>query len=461
MKSIAVGKIAEIVAGTLAWGEEKKLVSNVSIDSRDVDDKSLFVPIIGERVDAHRFIPDVLERDALVFSSDWSVRGERGACIYVEDTLLALQRLALWYRGQFDIPVIGITGSVGKTTTKEMVASVLEKKYRTVRTIGNRNSQIGLSLMMFELEEDTEMAVFEMGISLPGEMERLADIARPTAAVVTNIGVSHIGNLGSRENICREKGKIIRHFTEGNPLYICGNGDLRELSRQCIPYDRACTFYYGTEDGNDYGGGELSVGESGQGFVYRHGDVSEPVRLSVMGRHNVDNAILALALAERFSVPLRQAADALSSYRPIAMRGVVMEKDGVHIIDDTYNASPDSIKSNLKALACYPGGGKIAVLGDVLELGGQSAELHRDIGRFIVEEAAAGRRLSLLVTVGSEMLYTHTYVEEHSDILTLHCDDREEAVQAVTERMKKGDWILVKGSRGMHMEEVAERLAKE
>lgn len=466
MRPITVAQIADAVSGTLAWGDADELVSGVSIDSRDIGKGSLFVPIIGERVDAHRFIPDVLERGAaLVFSSDRQIKGDRGACIYVEDTLCALQELAAWYRSLFDIPVVGITGSVGKTTTKEMIAAVLEKKYRTVKTIGNRNSQIGLSLMMFELEEDTQMAVFEMGISMPGEMERLAEIARPTAAVMTNIGVSHIGNLGSRENICREKGNIIRYFPKDGKLYVCGNGDLMELSKSCIPYNSCqggCdTQYYGTELTEGYYAVEVLADGKGQSFVYRHGNISENIKLSVMGSHNVENAIAALALAEQFSVPFEDAKEALSAYEPIAMRGVVKEAAGVHIIDDTYNASPDSIKSNLKAMFGYPGGNKIAVLGDVLELGEQSWILHEGIGRFITDEAGQGRALSLLVTVGREMAAVHEFVKGHSDIISIHCADSQAAVEAVKNNMRSGDWILVKGSRGMHMEEVAEGLAKE
>lgn len=466
MKPITVGRIADVVSGTLAWGNADELVTGVSIDSREAGRGSLFVPIIGERVDAHRFIPDVLEKGvAVVFSSDHQIKGDRGACIYVKDTLCALQELAAWYRSRFEIPVIGITGSVGKTTTKEMIAAVMEQKYRTVKTIGNRNSQIGLSLMMFELEEDTEMAVFEMGISMPGEMERLAEIARPTTAVLTNIGVSHIGNLGSRENICREKGKIITYFPADGRLYVCGNGDLMELSKSCVPYDccmGGCdTQYYGTELTEGYYAEELVTDGKGQNFVYRHGGISENIELSVMGSHNVENAIVALALAEQFHVPLEAAKEALLAYRPISMRGVIQETAGVHIIDDTYNASPDSIKSNLKAMFAYPGGNKIAVLGDVLELGEQSAKLHEEIGRFIISEAGQGRSLSLLVTVGREMAAVHEGVKGHPGIRAVHCADNQETVETVKKNMRDGDWILVKGSRGMHMEEVAEGLAKE
>lgn len=467
MKPVKIAEIVKAVSGTLAWGDEKAEVTSVVTDSREVKEGTLFVPIIGERVDAHRFIPDVLAQGAAcVFSSDHTIQGETGAGIYVEDTLKALQDLAAWYRSLFSMPVIGITGSVGKTTTKEMIGAVMETKYKTLKTIRNLNSQIGVSLMMFYLEDDTEMAVFEMGISMPGEMDRLVDIARPQTAVMTNIGVSHIGNLGSRENICAEKGKILTKFGEDGVMYICGNGDLKELSAANIPYDccqgKCETVFYGTENDCPYYGDDIQTTEQGQSFLFHYPGGEERVELSVMGTHNVNNAIVALALALQFDVPLSGAKKALKEYQPIAMRGVVYDAAGVHVIDDTYNASPDSINSNLHALFDYSAaGGKIAVLADVLELGERSRQLHEGIGEFILQEQAKGRTLSLLVTVGTEARYITDYVAERSDIPVIHCENKEEAVKAVRSQMKAGDWILVKGSRGMNMDEVVEQLIKE
>lgn len=467
MKSIRVGDIVAAVSGKLAWGDENLLVNQVVTDSREVKEGALFVPLIGERVDAHRFIPDVLLQGAsCVFSSDHGIQGASGAGIYVEDTLRALQDLAAWYRSLFTMPVIGITGSVGKTTTKEMIAAVMETKYHTLKTFKNLNSQIGVSLMMFQLEEATEIAVFEMGISMPGEMDRLVKIAKPECAVMTNIGVSHIGNLGSRERICAEKGKIITGFSQKGNLYVCGNGDLMQLSKENIPYDQCAggcqTIYYGTEEGCLYYGDEICAGEMGQSFLFHYPQGEERVELSVMGIHNVNNAIVALALALQYHVPLSDAKRALKEYHPMDMRGVVHLVKGVHIIDDSYNASPDSINSNLRALFDYPGdGGRGAVLADVLELGDRSRSLHEGIGRFIVEECQAGRKLSYLVTVGTEAAAIGAYVKQHSGIPVACCKDREQAVEEVKQRRQEGDWILVKGSRGMHMDEVVEQLIKE
>lgn len=466
MKAIQIRDIVKAVNGTLLWGKEKKEVTNVVIDSRQAGQGSLFVPLIGERVDAHCFLDDVLLQGATcVFSSrkEEKTEGRRGACIYVEDTLLAMQHLAAWYRSLFTLPVIGITGSVGKTTTKEMIAAVLETKYKTVKTFKNLNSQIGVALMMFELEEDTEMAVFEMGISMPGEMESLVEMVHPTCAVLTNIGVSHIGNLGSRENICREKGKIITYIGKQGRFYVCGNGDLLTLTKKHIPYDRCqeeCeTVYYGTEGNGIYYGDTIRVGEKGQSFLFHSPACVEEVELSVMGNHNVNNAVVALALAIQYGIDIKKAKEALRRYQPIDMRGVVHEIRGAHLIDDTYNASPDSIKSNLQALFHYPGkGGRIAVLADVLELGERSEELHESIGKYIVEQYEKGNCLSYLVVLGEQSEIIARYVAKYSDIPVYVGKTREDIVEFLLKTIEKDEWILVKGSRGMQMDKVVEQL---
>lgn len=476
MVPISVREVLEATDGTLLCGDADAVITDVSTDSRNAKEGTLFVPIIGERVDAHRFIPDVLDAGAAasftsdpdILSGNLGIEAGRGACIYVKDTTRALQKLAASYRARFDIPVIGVTGSVGKTTTKEMIGAVLSKKYHVLKTIGNLNSQIGTALMMFHIDEQTEIGVFEMGISLPGEMARLVEIVKPQTAVMTNIGVSHIGNLGSREAITYEKGHIIKYVgsaygggQQKGRMYVCGNGDLRQLSKDNIPCGGPSAgeiVYYGTEPDCDRRADGIRVTERGQRFVY-HGQGSCEVNLSVMGAHNVNNAVIALALGEQFGVELAEAADALAQYRPFSMRGERKDCHGYHIIDDTYNASPDSINSNIDALFDYGADGrKIAVLGDVLELGEKREELHRGIGSFILKEAAEGKKLSYVVTVGEGAAFIAKQIREHSDIRTKMCASTEEAAAFIRKEAKPGDWILVKGSRGMHMDEVVERV---
>ncbi len=245
-------------------------------------------------------------------------------------------------------------------------------------------------------------------------------------------------------------------------MYVCGNGDLRQLSRENLPWGEGISasdiVYYGTEPDCDRRADGIQVTESGQRFVY-HGQGACEVELSVMGAHNVNNAVVALALAEQFGVDLTAAAAALAEYRPFSMRGERKDCHGYHIIDDTYNASPDSINSNIDALFDYgEDGRKIAVLGDVLELGEQREELHRGIGTFILKEAAEGKKLSCLVTVGEGAGFIAEQVREHSDIRTKKCASTREAAAYIRQEAQPGDWILVKGSRGMHMDEVVEKV---
>ncbi len=463
MVSFCIKDVVMATGGTLLCGDMEMRITSVVTDSREAKEGALFVPIIGERVDAHRFIPDVVAAGAATFSAKKEY-GEQGTVIYVEDTLVALQQLAAWYRSQFDIPVIGVTGSVGKTTTKEMLSTVLETRYQVLKTIGNLNSQIGVALMMFHIDKTTELAVFEMGMSMPGEMARLVEIAKPQTAVMTNIGVSHIGNLGSREAIAFEKGHIVKYVgsSHNGKLYVCGNGDLQSLTSENIPYDSCVaqceTVFYGTENDCPITATDVQVTAEGQKFVYRGKETCE-VELSVVGGHNVNNAIVALALCEQFGVDLQEAAAALKAYRPFSMRGERKDCNGYHVIDDTYNASPDSINSNIDALFDYDEkGAKIAVLGDVLELGEQMEELHRGIGRFVLQEAEKGKKLSHVITVGEGASYICKEIEEHSDIPTKVCADNDEAARYLKEIVHPGDWVLIKGSRGMHMDEVVEKV---
>ena len=476
MESFTVKDICEATGGKLGWGDPAGVCDGgVFTDSRETGKGCVFVAIVGARVDGHDFIPDVLSRGAacvIATEPKDGVDTSVGACVYVEDTLAALQKLAAWYRRRFDIPVIGVTGSVGKTSTKEMIGAVLSKKYKTLITYKNMNSQVGLALMMFHLDSTIEMAVFEMGVSIPGEMDRLVDIAAPSAAVITNIGVSHIGNMGSRENICKEKGRIIRKFGDKGRLFACGNADLYDMITNNLPYDccdgHCGTFFYGIESDFKEDISKLSfmakdiyADETGEHFTFVYPSGEAKVRLSVMGEHNVTNSLSALAIGLEYGVDLADAIEAVGEYMPLDMRGVLKSYGGASFIDDTYNASPDSIRSNIRAMFSYPGDKRrIAVLGDVLELGEKSSELHKSIGAFIESEAAAGRRLDALYTVGNESEIIVKYLNEHTDIPAKSCKDNFELINSLAEEIKDGDRVLFKGSRGMHLDEVVEALLR-
>lgn len=241
---------------------------------------------------------------------------------------------------------------------------------------------------------------------------------------------------------------------------------MRQLVETQVPSTRCKgnykVSYYGTESGCEYFADEMSANEDGQSFVYHDSEGKEKVLLSVMGTHNVNNAVIAIAIGRKYGVPVKDAIQALKNYKPIAMRGVVHDINGIHVVDDTYNASPDSITSNLHALFDYPGNGRrIAVLADVLELGKDSGKLHEGIGQFIIEEQNKGRRLDYLFTVGKEAAHISDYVKAHSDIPVFSAESKDEVMKELETKLQKEDWVLVKGSRGMKMDEVVKRLIKE
>lgn len=477
MKAIRIIEIVRAVGGTLLCGEETDEITSVCTDSREASTGSLFVPLIGERVNAHRFIENVFAQGAkAVFTSEHRKREDcqtaEGCYIYVEDTLRALQAFAAYYRSLFTLPVIGITGSVGKTTTKEMVAAALETKYRVLKTAGNMNSQVGLSLMMFEIAENTEIAVIEMGMSEQGEMERLAQIARPETVIMTNIGVSHIGQLGSQENIRCEKLNIINEMAAGGHLYL-NNEDVllkeigknsriktTEATRQALAGVSFC--YYGLDQTADAYAKDIVTRGQGTVFTYVHGSAEEKITLSVLGIHNVGNAVAALMVAEQYGIEPETAGQGLQAYAPIAMRGQIETLNDITLIDDTYNASPDSIKSGINVLLELGDvKRRIAVLADVLELGEVSRDCHYEVGEYAGRQQAAGR-IEVLVTIGREAEAIAEGARNQNPSMTIQSFAKNtEAIAYLKEIITAGDAILLKGSRGMHLEEIVAALKVE
>ncbi|MEG1992258.1 MAG: UDP-N-acetylmuramoyl-tripeptide--D-alanyl-D-alanine ligase [Acetivibrio sp.] len=474
MKSIQIKEIIKAVDGRLLWGEEEQNITSVSTNSKEIKKGALFVPIIGERVDAHDFMESAFSQGAVAaFTSRHKTKeecGNQGTCIYVKDTQKALQDFAAYYRSLFTLPIIGITGSVGKTTTKEMIAAALGMKYKVLKTAGNMNSQVGLPLMMFHIEEDTQIAVIEMGMSEEGEMKRLAYIARPETVVMTNIGVSHIGQLGSQENIRREKLTIINTFKEGNRLYLNAEDPLLweigknpeismwEETKKAASLTKYS--YYGLGKSPDARAENIEIKGKETFFDFILGDCCEPIILSVLGIHNVENAVAALAVAKQYGIDPKIAKIGLKAYEPMAMRGQIFENKGIRIIDDTYNASPDSMKSGIHVLLEMKDlKRRIAVLADILELGEISESCHYEVGEYIAKERNQDRQINMLVTVGKEAKAIGRGAKEALSIYSF--DTGEEAIAFLLENTMAGDGILVKGSRGMHMEKVVEALSRE
>lgn len=459
---LSVKEIIEATGGILLSGEETTEITGACIDSRQVKAGDIFVPLIGEKVDGHRFMKQVMEGKATAsFTSSREafeeIKDLNKAVILVEDTLKALQDMAAFYRSRFSIPVIGITGSVGKTTTKEMVAAALAAKLNVLKTEGNMNSQIGLALMMLKLNPEHQAAVIEMGMSNPGEMSNLAQIARPEMAVMTNIGVSHIGQLGSQENIRAEKLHITDTFTEEKgKLFL--NGEDALLAE--VKDTTGSRIFYGASENCSLRASEVeTVGEETH-FVFHYPGGEEKIVLRVLGYHNVLNALTALGVAMEFGITPAEAKKGLYEYQPIAMRGQVYEKDGYKIIDDTYNASPDSMKNGVHVLLEHKElKRRFAVLADVLELGEKSYDCHYEVGSYIASATSEGRKVDELVTVGEEAKAIAKGVMEHNAEIKVHSfDTNAEVIAYLEENLKAGDGCMIKGSRGMHTDEIVKAL---
>ena len=395
MGKMTAGQLAEMTGGKLLQGDPSTLVAHISIDSRNVDKETLFVPLKGERVDAHRFLPDTADgKAACVLCSEEITPSGDAAWIQVESTYASLIRIGVNWRAQMAPKVVAVTGSVGKTTTREMVATALGAAYRTFKTTKNYNSDIGVPIMLYELSETDEMAVLELGMSDFGEMEQIAKMARPDIAVITNIGVAHIAQLKTRENICREKLSVTRGMAPGSLLILNGDDDLLSQVDDAIGHQ---LIFYGLGAHNDYRAENIVFSEGGTTFeaICPGGRVT--VQLPVTGNHMVMNALAALATAEHFGVDRTAAAEALAGFEAFAGRQQIYAVKDFRVIDDTYNASPDSMRAALGVLTSIPcEGRRIAVLSDMLELGADERSYHHQVGEF-----AGSLPLDMLVCVGN------------------------------------------------------------
>lgn len=447
--NLKISELAEACGGRLLCGDPQSEVTSVTTDSREVVPGALFVPIAGEKVDAHGFIPAAFGAGAAatLTQEHEEANGPR-AWIAVGDTRDALQQIAAAYRRRFELSIVGITGSVGKTSTKEMVALALSAGLSVMKTLGNSNSQIGVPLTMFRLEADHNAAVVEMGMSEFGEMGRIAAVAAPDHAVMTNIGVSHIEQLGSRQNILAEKLHITDRFHEGSVLFLNGDDDMLRSAAGNAPFE---TVLYGTWPGCAFRAKHIETVGDSTWFHYIAPDGEEgEARIPVIGAHHVLNALAGLCVAQRLGVPLPHAAQALAGYRAPAMRQQIRRANGITVIDDSYNSSPDAARGSLSVLSSFREGRRIAVLADMLELGDYSEQGHREVGVF-----AAGMGVDILVTVGERARAIAEGARSVNPALDCRvCGTNAEAYEALKPDLLPGDTVLVKGSRGMRTEEI-------
>lgn len=423
-------------------------VACVSTDSRKIGRECLFIPLKGERMDGHDFIRMAAENGAVCALSHRTDIGDVGIpVIYVEDTGKALCDLAGAYLRALAIPVIGVTGSVGKTTTREMIAAVMEQKYKTLQPEGNFNNEIGLPLTILRLDRSYELAVLELGMSHAGEIERLSKIAQPAAAVITNIGVSHIENLGSKEAILNAKLEILKGMKPGSPVALCGDDPLLRRVAPFIPFQ---TVLYGIENDGNVRAEDIQETPLETRFTVCTKYMSFPVTLNVPGRHNIKNALAAAVCGIQFGLTTDEIALGLTRYRAGGMRQHRYERGGFSIIEDCYNASPDSMRAAFDVMKCTPcAGRRIAVLGGMCELGAYAARLHEEVGA-----AAAGAAAALYLFGEGAEGYRHGACAAGMEEADIHLFDTHTALaEQLADDARAGDLLLFKGSRAMRMEE--------
>lgn len=450
MEHMTIQDILAATGGTLLCGDPSMPIERISTDSRSVGPHTLFVPIIGERVNAHRFIDSALKDGGAALTQEHDHAEGPYPLIQVADTLKAMQQTASYYRNKMSLPIIGITGSVGKTTTREMIAHVLKGKYRVFETIGNQNSQVGVPLTLDRLTSEDEIGVLEMGMSEPGQITVLGEIIHPNAAVVTNVGVSHIEQMGSRDKICREKLDIQNGLPEDGVLYLNGDND---MIRKHIGYVTHPYQFFGFSEDCSYRAEDVKEINGQTHFTFVHENIQEPVILNVLGDHNVSNALAAVALGLAYDVPMDTIKQQLATFS--GQRQNILKMHGYTVIDDAYNASPDSMKAGIKILSDYQDSGKkIAVLSDMLELGPGSPDYHREVGEFL----AATNVTDLFITGTLSKKYTEAAQKSNPDLNTRWFSSNEDLISYLKEYLSEHDVVLIKGSNGMRLYEVAEAL---
>lgn len=442
------GEIAEVTGGRLIGADTA--VSGVSTDTRTIEKGMLFVAVRGESFDGNDFIEAAAEKGAAAVVSDREDGAESHSVpvILVKDSRKAQLALARYHRMKFPLKLVGVTGSVGKTSTKDMVYAVLSAKYNTLKTEGNFNNDIGLPRTLFRLNESYGAAVIETGMSDLGEISVLSRAAAPDICIITNIGWCHIENLKTRENILKAKLEILDGASESAPLIL--NGGDEYLKTVDIPGRRIVR--YGAGDGCDVRAENIARGGDGQEFTLVYGGKRYPAKLPAVGEHHVMNALAAFAAGIEAGMTPEEIIPAFMRYEASGMRQRIEKRGGVTVILDCYNASPTSMESSLSVLGGMDiPGRRCAVLGDMLELGEMSAQLHAGVADYVMKNADCA------FLYGAEMAHCRERLEKQG-FEVHHSTDKAALTAELLKWLRPGDAVLFKGSRGMRMEEIAEKL---
>lgn len=453
MKELTLENLTRVCNGKYYGNEEKKCleITAVTTDSRKVEKGCLFVPIAGTRVDGHDFIPEVMQKGALVTLSEKLLENTDFPYILVDSTLQAVKDIAEFYLESLKIPVVGITGSVGKTSTKEAIASVLKEKFNTLKTQGNFNNELGLPLTVFRLREEHEIAVLEMGISDFGEMSRLAKIAKPDTCVITNIGTCHLENLGDRDGVLKAKTEVFSFMKEDGNIVLNGDDDKLATIKE---YKGIKPVFFGLNDSCEIYADEIRChGLKGTECTIHAGTEQIRVFVPAPGRHMIYNALAAAAVGRIYGLDKDQIKRGIESIEPLSGRFRMIETEKFLIVDDCYNANPMSMKASLDVLRDGEGR-RVAILGDMGELGENEVRLHQEVG-----EHAAKCGIDVCICAGELSKHIVDSAKTvNPDLTVIYEKDKKELLKNLTDYVQAGDTILVKASHFMGFEEIVKAL---
>lgn len=458
MKPIQVKDILEVCQGAeLVCGNPETVCTNFSKDTRTLNKGDVYVGIKGERFDGNTLYQEAIENGASIcilqgvtLSEDEKKKYENCAIVLVEDTIQAIQAIATYKRSLYDIPVVAITGSVGKTSTKDLIASVLAEKYKVLKTEGNLNNHIGVPMTILRLK-DEELLVVEMGMDHAGEIRRLTNIAKPTVAVITNVGTSHIGQLGSQEAIFNAKLEILEGLSEDGTVVINNDNELLHNwyveNKETYP---KTIVTYGIENKSDIMAENITLQEEGSTFIAKTKEDTFEINVPVAGEHFVYNSLCATCVAKVQQEENEKIQAGIQKVELTKRRMDIQTIGKYTVINDCYNANYDSMKAAIRYLGSTHKGTKIAILGDMLNLGEYSEDLHRKVG----QEAEASH-VDIVITVGFFSQYIN---EEAKSAQNIHCQTNEEAIEEAKKIMKPDSCILVKASNSMKFDEIANQL---
>ena len=450
MRNITIGDILKMTGAEASFEiDENARVCNISNDSRDIKEDTIYAAIVGERLDGHDFARAALENGAIAAIVEKRVTEKD---ILVKDTRRALKDIAMGYRSRFDIPFLAVTGSSGKTTTKDMLYFAVSESRKTLRNLGNLNSEIGLPMTVFNLDESHECAVLEMGMYVQGEIDYLAEIVKPHFAIITNVGVAHIQSAGSRENILKAKMEIANYMTQSDVLLINGDNDmLQTVDTGAI---KPSVYKYGLEEHNDIRLISYETTESGMKI---QADILGKIieyEIPTLGIHNIYNSLSVMGLCSLMGLDMKKSAEGIRKYQPSKYRMEIKSVSGKTLIEDFYNANPDSLRASIETFRQMQGERKVAVLADMLELGEISEKEHMNAG------IQASEIFDVIICIGSDAKYIGKgAIENGFDKGRVYFfANNEEAVSEINSILRPGDAVLMKGSRGMKLEEVAESI---